>query len=300
MKVAKTAKKSAKGWAGYKVAKGAGKTVKRKARRGPSTRERVVKIAGAVGITAAIGIVLAKLDRRKAVGKVKGAASSVTGGKDYDDATLAHKVETELFRPDRRAQGPGVGQRQRRRGRAARRAPRSEADRRAGRERPQDRRRQGRPQPAAHRHERRLATARNNEGGAAVYVGMLSYSSLSAALADERERAIREKARDAWRRQQSGRLKLRNATFADAADLHRLARLDSQPYPPSGRLVVAVEDGVMIAAVAVESGEAIADPFRSTAPVVALLRLRAQAMRISEPPRRRIFGRFARVRGAAA
>ena len=40
---------------------------------------------------------------------------------------------------------------------------------------------------------------------------MLSYSSLSAALADERERAIREKARDAWRRQQSGRLKLRNA-----------------------------------------------------------------------------------------
>ena len=99
MKVAKTAKKSAKGWAGYKVAKGAGKTVKRKARRGPSTRERVVKIAGAVGITAAIGIVLAKLDRRKAVGKVKGAASSVTGGKNYDDATLAHKVETELFRP---------------------------------------------------------------------------------------------------------------------------------------------------------------------------------------------------------
>jgi hypothetical protein len=131
-------------------------------------------------------------------------------------------------------------------------------------------------------------------------VVMLSYSSLSSALAEERERAIREKARDAWRRQQSGRLKLRNATFADAADLHRLARLDSQPYPPSGRLVVAVEDGAMIAAVAVESGEAIADPFRSTAPVVALLRLRAQAMRISEPPQRRIFGRFARVRGAAA
>jgi osmotically-inducible protein OsmY len=103
MKVAKTAKKSAKGWAGYKVARGAGKgaskAVKRKARRGPSTRERVVKIAGAVGITAAIGIVLAKLDRRKAVGKVKGAASGVTGGRDYDDVTLARKVETELFRP---------------------------------------------------------------------------------------------------------------------------------------------------------------------------------------------------------
>jgi hypothetical protein len=126
---------------------------------------------------------------------------------------------------------------------------------------------------------------------------MLSYSSLSAALADERERAIREKARDASRRQQSGRLKLRNATFADAADLHRLARLDSQPSPPSGRLVVAVEDGALIAAVAVDSGDSIADPFRSTAPVVALLRLRAQALRVSSPPRR---GLFARLRGAAA
>jgi osmotically-inducible protein OsmY len=99
MKVAKTAKKSVTGWAGYRAAKGAGKTVKRKARRGPSTRQRIAKIAGAIGITVAIGIVLAKLDRRKAVGKVKAAASGVTGGKDYDDVTLARKVETELFRP---------------------------------------------------------------------------------------------------------------------------------------------------------------------------------------------------------
>src|SRR4051794_4551319 len=103
MKVTKTAKKSAKGWAGYKAAKGAtkgaGKAVKRKARRGPSTRERVTKIAAAVGITAAVGFVLAKIDRRKAAGKVKGAATSVTGSKDYDDVTLARKVETELFRP---------------------------------------------------------------------------------------------------------------------------------------------------------------------------------------------------------
>ena len=102
MKVAKTAKKSAKGWAGYKVAKGAtkgaGKAAKRKARRGPSTKERVAKIAGAVGITAAVAFLLSKVDRRKAAGKVKGAASSV-GSKDYDDVTLARKVESELFRP---------------------------------------------------------------------------------------------------------------------------------------------------------------------------------------------------------
>jgi osmotically-inducible protein OsmY len=102
MNVAKTAKKGAKGWAVYKtgkgVTKGAGKVVKRKARRGPSTRERVAKIAGAVGITAAVGILLAKLDRRKAAGKAKGAVSSV-GSTDYDDVTLARKVESEIFRP---------------------------------------------------------------------------------------------------------------------------------------------------------------------------------------------------------
>jgi osmotically-inducible protein OsmY len=102
MKVAKTAKKSAKGWAAYKTAKGATKgarrAVKRKARRGPSTREKFAKIAGAVGITAAIGIVIAKIDRRKAAGKAKGAVASVKS-KEYDDVTLARKVETEIFRP---------------------------------------------------------------------------------------------------------------------------------------------------------------------------------------------------------
>ena len=100
MRVAKTAKKSAKGWAAYKTgkgaAKGASKAVKRKARRGPSTKERVAKIAGAVGITAAVAFVLAKIDRRKAAGKAKRAFS---GRKDYDDVTLARKVESELFRP---------------------------------------------------------------------------------------------------------------------------------------------------------------------------------------------------------
>src|SRR4029079_11285048 len=128
-----------------------------------------------------------------------------------------------------------------------------------------------------------------------VYGVMVSYSSLSSALAEERERAIREKARDARRRQQSGRLKLRNATLADAADLHRLARLDSQPYPPSGRLVVAVEDDVMVAAVAVESAEATPAPSRPPAAVVALVRLQAQALRVSAPRPRRLFGRFARA-----
>ena len=41
---------------------------------------------------------LAKIDRRKAAGKAKGAVSRHRR-KDYDDVTLARKVETELFRP---------------------------------------------------------------------------------------------------------------------------------------------------------------------------------------------------------
>ena len=114
---------------------------------------------------------------------------------------------------------------------------------------------------------------------------MLSYSSLSGALAAERERAIREKSRDAWRRRQRGELKLRNAGDADAADLLRLARLDSQARPPAGKLIVAEDRGVIVAAMSVESGDAIADPFRATAAVVAMLRLRTEQIRREATPR---------------
>ena len=104
MRLANTAKRAAKGWAGVKVAKGASKAVRRKVRRGPSPAERYGKIAGAVGIVGAIAFALSKIDRRKAAGRAKGAvqgaASTVAGARDYDDVTLAHKVETELFRPD--------------------------------------------------------------------------------------------------------------------------------------------------------------------------------------------------------
>jgi BON domain len=102
MKVAKTAERGAKGWAGYKAAKGATKGASKAVRRkrgGPSTKERVARIAGAVGITAVVAFLLSKIDRRKAAGRAKGAVSSLGGTPDYDDVTLARKVETELFRP---------------------------------------------------------------------------------------------------------------------------------------------------------------------------------------------------------
>jgi hypothetical protein len=103
MGLAQTAKRGAKSWASVKVAKGAGKgaskAVRRKLRRGPSTAERVGRIAAAIGVAGAAAFVLVKIDRRKVAGRAKGAIQSVGGGKDYDDVTLARKVETELFRP---------------------------------------------------------------------------------------------------------------------------------------------------------------------------------------------------------
>ena len=132
---------------------------------------------------------------------------------------------------------------------------------------------------------------------------MLSYSSLSGALAAERERAIREKARDAWKRRQRGELKIRDANDDDAADLLRLARLDSQGRPPAGRIIVAVDRGDLVAAMAVESGDTIADPFRATAPVVALLSLRAAQLRAPKPRSQRttvLSLRRIRARGATA
>jgi hypothetical protein len=108
---------------------------------------------------------------------------------------------------------------------------------------------------------------------------MLSYTSLSGALADERERAVREKARSAWQRRQRGELKFRDATDDDAPALLRLARLDSQARPPAGHVIVAVDRGELVAAMSVDTRETIADPFKATAPVVALLRLRAEHLR---------------------
>jgi hypothetical protein len=68
-------------------------------------------------------------------------------------------------------------------------------------------------------------------------------------------------------------LTIRVAGPGDATALQRLAELDSaKPLP--GRLLLAESDGVPLAAVALESGSAIADPFQETAEAVSLLRLR--------------------------
>jgi hypothetical protein len=78
----------------------------------------------------------------------------------------------------------------------------------------------------------------------------------------------------------------------DAPALQRLAALEDRRLP-AGPLVVAEVDGELVAALSVEDGEAVADPFRHTAQVVSLLRLRVE--QLSQTARRRPWGGHRRI-----
>ncbi|HSS57393.1 MAG TPA: hypothetical protein VLK59_05255 [Solirubrobacteraceae bacterium] len=77
-------------------------------------------------------------------------------------------------------------------------------------------------------------------------------------------------------------LTIRHATAADEADLIRLAALDSSRVP-SGELLVAQVDGHLVAALSVDTGAAIADPFEHTAAVVASMRAQIRESRAPRP-----------------
>jgi hypothetical protein len=78
-------------------------------------------------------------------------------------------------------------------------------------------------------------------------------------------------------------LTIRPADLADLAGLDRLAALDSAA-PPTGDVLVAEVGGELWAAVELDSGAAIADPFRPSGDLVDLLRLHAEGER--RPARR--------------
>jgi hypothetical protein len=73
---------------------------------------------------------------------------------------------------------------------------------------------------------------------------------------------------------------LRLANEDDAATLGRLAQLESRPLS-RGPHLVAARNGVVEAALSLRSGELIADPFRRTAELCALLRCHARGARIA-------------------
>ena len=72
-------------------------------------------------------------------------------------------------------------------------------------------------------------------------------------------------------------LAIRVATDADAADVARLAKLDSR-HAPTGKLLLGVVDGEPRAAYSVDTGAYVADPFVPTADVVAILKMRAERL----------------------
>ena len=83
-------------------------------------------------------------------------------------------------------------------------------------------------------------------------------------------------------------LVLRPATSADTPGLARLAALDSA-RPLTGDVVVAAAGGELRAALSLETGHAVADPFWPSGELVQLLRAAA-----GERPQRRLRRRAAR------
>lgn len=69
---------------------------------------------------------------------------------------------------------------------------------------------------------------------------------------------------------------IRLATPDDESGLIRLAALDSAEAVPAGRVLLAEVDGELHAALSLEDGSAIADPFRPTLHVLELLRTHAR------------------------
>lgn len=77
---------------------------------------------------------------------------------------------------------------------------------------------------------------------------------------------------------------IRMAVSTDAPALSRLAQLDSRPPREPGPMLVAEVDGELRVALPLDGGAAIADPFRRTAELVAILAERAR--QLAPPPSR--------------
>jgi hypothetical protein len=78
-------------------------------------------------------------------------------------------------------------------------------------------------------------------------------------------------------------LTLRICTEADGPALQALAERDTSVVP-AGRLLAAESCGRLIAAISIESGAVIADPFVPTGDVVDLLRRRSRQLRRAHGP----------------
>jgi hypothetical protein len=75
------------------------------------------------------------------------------------------------------------------------------------------------------------------------------------------------------------RIILRATRPGDADALNRLAGLADRPLPAGGVLLVAEVERELLAAMSTDGRTVVADPFRATADLVELLKLRAGQLR---------------------
>jgi hypothetical protein len=81
----------------------------------------------------------------------------------------------------------------------------------------------------------------------------------------------------------SATVTIRPASSADAPALRQLAQLDSAPPPKLGPTLVAEVGGDLYAALPLDGGQPIADPFQRTAELVAMLATRARQLETRSP-----------------
>ena len=101
---------------------------------------------------------------------------------------------------------------------------------------------------------------------------------IEAELFRQIERDRQRVARTRRERRTSEAVVIRQAAPDDSGRLRRLAVLDSAPQP-HGPMLVAEREGVLVAALPLSGGRAIADPFEPTAGIVGLLELRRTQLR---------------------
>lgn len=104
-------------------------------------------------------------------------------------------------------------------------------------------------------------------------------------MAHERAAALRRRPRSG--RGMDGDLVIRSSRPGEAAALAELALLDDATAP-SGPALVAEVDGDIRAALPLDGGRPIADPFRRTSDLVALLEARAAQLRGGPPVTQRL------------
>lgn len=123
---------------------------------------------------------------------------------------------------------------------------------------------------------------------------MLYHPEIQRLMVEQRLETLRRDARHtlpaAPVRADISRIALRLCRVGDEAELARLAALEGVEVP-AGRFVLADVNGHLVAALAIASGEFLADPFVATTDLRRLLELRASQLREpGERPTRFGFG----------